>query len=134
MFKNKLYIFILLACFIGYLYIFFTIFFFKNATWSVCLIKSFTCYPCPSCGTTRAILLLFQGKLLQSVLINPFGVFVFFIMTFAPIWILFDYIKQQQSFYNFYQKLELKFNNKWFSLFFVVLVLLNWIWNINKAL
>lgn len=132
--KNKLYIFVLLACFVGYLYLGYSVFLSAKTNYGVCMIKNITGYPCPSCGTTRAVKLMWEGKPIQSVLMNPFGVFVFLIMTIAPIWILIDVVNKKQSFYNFYNNAEITVRTKWLAIIFVILVVLNWFWNFKKGL
>ncbi len=51
----------------------------------ICPIRLATGYPCPFCGTTRAICALSQGHLRSSLLYNPFGLIVFFAFLF---WVL----------------------------------------------
>jgi hypothetical protein len=98
------------------------------------MIKNVTGYPCPSCGTTRAVRLLWQGNILESLAMNPFGILVFIIMILAPIWIGFDLLFKKQTFLNFYNKVEITAKTKWIALIFVLLVVLNWIWNFKKGL
>jgi hypothetical protein len=135
--KNKLYFFILTACFFGYSWLFFLKSVpggISNQDFSVCLSKKITTIPCPSCGTTRAVNHLFNGELLASLFINPFGIIVSGIMLIAPLWILFDFFTEKDTFYNFYGKTEVLIRTKKIAFPLIFLVILNWIWNIYKQL
>ena len=135
--RNKLYKFLLVACLVGYIWLFFSLHHeneIQTSQMTVCLIKKITNVPCPSCGTTRAVMHLFQGSLIPSILINPFGILVGLIMIIAPIWIGFDYIQKKDTFFQFYKKSEQFISRRWITVFLVILVLLNWYWNIKKGL
>lgn len=135
--KNKLYLLILFACFLGYSWLLFL----KSVTvknsglnLTVCIFKRVTSLPCPSCGTTRAVSHLFDGEILNSLYINPFGIIVGIIMIVSPCWIAWDSITKKQTFYNFYIKIEKIIRTKKIAILLIILVILNWIWNINKQL
>jgi hypothetical protein len=100
----------------------------------VCLIKNVTGFPCPSCGTTRAVELLLQGKVRESLVANPFGILVTLIMVLVPFWILFDLIFKKETFYIYYKKIEETLKIKWLAAVLIALVILNWIWNIYKGI
>lgn len=135
--KNKLYLLILFACFLGYGWLLFlksvTV---KNSSLdlTVCIFKRVTSLPCPSCGTTRAVSQLFDGEIVNSLYINPFGIIVGIIMMVSPCWIAWDFITKKQTFYNFYIKIEKIIRTKKIAILLIILVILNWIWNINKQL
>lgn len=128
--KNQLYVFILLACVLGFGWLFYVKN--NNSTLSVCLVKKITNIPCPSCGTTRSVEAIINGKLYQALLYNPFGYIVFFIMIIAPIWIIKDGLCNSDSFHSFYKKLEERIQNKKTAIVLITLVIINWIWNIYK--
>jgi len=135
--KNKLYIFILIACFIGYCWLFFSSLYqheIDTNEATVCLFKKITNVPCPSCGTTRAVMYIFKGEITTAVFINPFGVIVALLLLTTPVWILFDFLTKKSSFYQFYKSAEKIISTKWIAIILIVLVLINWIWNINKGL
>jgi cell division protein FtsW (lipid II flippase) len=98
------------------------------------MIKYVTGFPCPSCGTTRAVQLLFKGDFIASVLTNPFGIIVSGSMLFLPFWIVIDLILKKETFYRFYNKMECLLKQKKIAIPLIILVVLNWIWNINKGL
>lgn len=135
--KNKLYLLILLACSLGYSWLLFlklTLVKKSGVDLTVCVFKRVTNLPCPSCGTTRAVSQIFQGEILNSLYLNPFGIVVAIIMTLFPIWIIWDFIQNKQSFYDFYIKIETIISKKEIAIPLIVFVILNWIWNIYKYL
>lgn len=99
-----------------------------------CLIKMLTGIPCPSCGTTRSIISLFNGELEKSILLNSLGLVVALIMIISPIWISYDLISKRSTFFNFYGWFEQKIRKPLIATPLVLLVLINWIWNIIKGL
>ena len=132
--KNKLYAIISIACFLGLAYLFYKINYSESSHLTVCIIKNVTGYACPSCGTTRAVQLFLQGEIAASVLMNPFGILVAILMIISPIWILFDLITKKETFFFWYKKTEEIIRIKWIVIPLILLVILNWIWNIYKGL
>ncbi|MDP5097171.1 MAG: DUF2752 domain-containing protein [Flavobacterium sp.] len=135
--KNKLYSFILFACFIGYGWLLFSFQHehqIQNQEFTVCLFKKVTTIPCPSCGTTRSVLQLSHGNLLSAILLNPFGILVALIMLVAPFWISYDLVQKKETFYTIYLKTESILRKRKVAFVLIVLVIANWIWNIKKNL
>lgn len=132
--RNKLYSLLLIACLAGFIYLFYNIHTLQSQTFRVCIIKNVTGFPCPSCGTTRAVTLILEGKFIESLLLNPFGILVAFVMTIFPFWILIDIILKKESFFRMYNKAEATIRKPWLASILILLVLLNWIWNIYKHL
>jgi hypothetical protein len=135
--KNKLYSLVLVACFFGYSWLLFLRLMEikkSNLDLTVCLFKRITNLPCPSCGTTRAVASLFNGEIVKSLFLNPFGIIVATIMVVSPVWIIWDFIKREQSFFDFYRKVEKLIRKKEIAIPLIILVILNWIWNIYKHL
>lgn len=132
--KNKLYAFILIACLVGFLYLFYSINYSESSHLKFCIIKNATGYPCPSCGTTRAVKLFLKGYFYNSIQMNPFGILVSILMLVLPFWIVYDVITHKDTFYTNYKKTETILKTRWLAIMLIVLVLLNWIWNIKKGL
>ena len=132
--RNKLYAFVLIACASGFIYLFYSLLYSESSRYSVCMIKNVTGFPCPSCGTTRAVQLLFKGNFIDSLVMNPFGIFVSSAMLLLPIWIVFDLLSKKQTLYTFYYKMEFVLKQKKIAIPLIILVIMNWIWNINKGL
>jgi hypothetical protein len=132
--KNKLYSVLLIASIVGFAYLFYKINYSESSHLSFCMIKNVTGYACPACGTTRAVQLFLQGNFAASFQMNPFGIIVAILMLIAPLWILFDVITKKDTFYFWYKKAEEIIRTKWIAIPLIILVLINWIWNIYKGL
>ena len=132
--KNKLYSLLLIACSAGFIYLLYQLYYPESSEYSVCIIKNISDFPCPSCGSTRAVQLVFKGDFMGSILMNPFGIIISAILTLLPFWIVIDLILKKETFYTFYNKMECLLKQKKIAIPLIILVLLNWIWNINKVI
>jgi hypothetical protein len=133
---KSLYLFILAACVVGYAYLNLALHTTHKESSSIdfCLVKQTLHIPCPSCGTTRSIVEILHGNVLIAFAINPLGFIVALLMLVLPVWISLDLFRKQQTFLNFYSLMEVYLKKMKFALPLVVLVVLNWIWNISKGL
>jgi hypothetical protein len=77
---------------------------------------------------------LLKGHFSESLLINPLGLIVAAIMVLGPAWILYDHSVNRQTFYNAYKRLEVWLRRPLLAMPLILLVLLNWFWNISKGL
>jgi hypothetical protein len=136
MVRNKLYLLLLTACVAGYIWLVFT--YYRIVTLAldpgVCSFKRATGIPCPSCGSTRSVLSVLNGDIAGALLWNPFGIIIVFILLVSPVWVLFDVLSHRDSLFKFYIRTELFLKRKWIAIPAILLVLLNWIWNIFKGL
>lgn len=134
--RNKLYVLLFIACLLGYawLYIAISTNGIKNKIIDVCLVKHITNIPCPSCGSTRSVVSLTNGNFIEAFTINPLGYVIAIILLFAPIWIIIDMVIKRKTLFNFYQKVEIYLKKPLFAMPLVLLVFINWIWNITKEL
>ena len=134
--RNKLYSILFIACLAGYIWLYFS--FTKNITESksveVCLIKHVTNIPCPSCGSTRSIISMTKGDFIGALNVNPFGYLVAIIMLISPIWIIADTIRKTNTLFDFYKKTETYLKRPKIAIPLILLVIINWIWNITKGL
>lgn len=133
--KNRLYLLLITACFTGYIWLFYNFFSERNNqhTFETCVIKKVTTIPCPSCGSTRSMVSLLHGHLTESLLINPLGILIALIMVICPVWILIDVIRKSNSLYLFYLKSETFLKKTYIALPLILLLIINWIWNIYKG-
>ncbi len=134
--RSKLYILLLSACSIGYIWLFYiskSIHSKSNAL-DVCLFKNATNIPCPSCGSTRSVISIFQGDFTSAIYTNPFGLIIAGIMLFVPLWIFMDLILKKKTFFEFYIYTESNLKRKSIAIPLLIIVLINWIWNVTKGL
>ena len=136
MVRNKLYVLVSTACAAGYIWLFINYHrsVAENFEPGVCLFKRITGIPCPSCGSTRSVLSILNGDFIGVLLWNPFGLIILSILVLAPLWILYDVVGQKDSFFQFYIRAEIFLRRKWIAIPLILLVILNWIWNIYKGL
>lgn len=134
--RNKLYSILFISCMAGYSWLYFDLNInkTKNKSFEVCLIKHTTNIPCPSCGSTRSIITLTKGNFVEAIRINPFGYIVAIIMFIAPIWIAIDIIMKRNTLFEFYQKIETCLKRPKYAIPLILIVIINWIWNITKGL
>lgn len=134
--RGKLYTLLFATCMAGYIWLVFS--YHRNTAnhsdFGVCMFKQVTNIPCPSCGSTRAVLAMVHGDVLGSLTWNPFGVIILLILTLSPLWIVFDMVTRKATLWQAYHRGELILKQRWFAIPAVLLVLLNWGWNIYKGL
>jgi len=100
----------------------------------VCLFKYLTNIPCPSCGSSRSVMAILNGDIHEAVWLNPLGFLILAIMIISPFWITGDVLLNRSSFLHFYQYIEILFKQKRIAIPAIMIVLINWIWNIKKNL
>jgi hypothetical protein len=127
---------LLIACLAGYIWLYFSTS--KNNAGSisagVCLIKYVTNIPCPSCGSTRSVISLLKGDFIGVLNLNPIGYLVALIMLVTPIWIIADTIMRGNTLFTFYRKIEIYLKKPKIAIPLILLLIINWIWNITKGL
>lgn len=134
--KNKLYTLLAIACFLGYAYLGFSAFMgFRQSTgFHPCIFRNVTSYPCPSCGTTRSVVAVFKGEWCAALMTNPLGIIVALAMIIIPVLLLYDTIRGTSVLFKLYRKTEQIVRIRWVAALLIVLLLANWIWNLNKPL
>jgi len=75
---------------------------------------------------------IFHGDIHEAFYLNPLGFLIFVIMLITPLWITGDMVLKRSSFFHFFQYIEILLKRKWIAIPAVLLVLINWIWNIKK--
>ena len=98
----------------------------------VCLFHRITGLPCPSCGSTHAILYIARFKFADALYTNPIGFLLAAAMIIFPFWIFYDLLSRKNSFYDFYHTLEAVIRNRWVTIMLIFLFSANWLWNIHK--
>jgi len=133
--RNRLYLIIMIACIAGYVWLAMNWLYppvHHSKETSICLLKHFTNIPCPSCGSTRSLLSILNGNFLEGFYLNPFGYILLVIMITAPVWVIYDWLNNSQSLLSFYKKSEQFLSRKIVAIPTILLVLMNWAWNIYK--
>lgn len=134
--RNKLYSILIIACIAGYIWLYYSTITntTENKSVEVCLIKYAINIPCPSCGSTRSLISLTKGYFVEAFDLNPIGYIVALIMLTAPVWIVADLILKNNSLFKCYQKVEDYLKKPKYAIPLILLVIINWIWNIIKGL
>lgn len=134
--KNKFYFYLFIACFAGYIWLFYNVNAVSNTNSGIeiCTFKRLTTLPCPSCGSTRSVIALLTGDFQKALLINPLGILIAVVLLVLPFWLLYDLILKKETFLKFYKDAEQFLRIPKIALLFALLVLINWIWNIIKDL
>lgn len=135
--RKNLYLIIFIACFAGHVWLMMNWLYppiHHTKENSICLLKHFTNIPCPSCGSTRSLLSILNGNFSEGFYLNPLGYILLVIMITAPIWIIYDWISNSQSLLIFYKKTEQFLSQKTVAIPTILLVLINWAWNIYKGI
>ena len=99
-----------------------------------CIFHTITGDPCPACGTRRALLSLLKGDIYTSVLINPYGLLLALLVIFYTTGLTCDFIRKSRQFRDWLKRSEQLLANKYILMLIILLMLLNWIWNIHKGL
>ncbi|OIQ18631.1 MAG: hypothetical protein BM557_06820 [Flavobacterium sp. MedPE-SWcel] len=133
--KKKLYIILSIGLIAGYTWLVYLLFR-DNSKQGLpaCFIKNTTGVPCPSCGNTRSVLAIIKGNFIDAILINPLGIIIATIMVVSPFWLLYDITSKKDTLYKSYLKFEKIITTKSIMILLIILILLNWIWNIQKGL
>lgn len=65
---------------------------------------------------------------------NPFGLLLISFLIIVPIWILYDVASRKESMLTMYIKAERFVGRKWIAIPGIIIVIINWGWNISKGL
>jgi hypothetical protein len=77
---------------------------------------------------------LTNGDFVGAFNLNPFGYLIALIMLISPIWIIADFTMRSNTLFNFYQKVETYLKRPKYAVPLILLVVINWVWNILKGL
>ena len=107
----------------------------KILIWT-CPIKRLTHLPCSACGTTRAIYLLLDGRLNESIQMNPLGLVTILLCLLALIVSIRDLLLQDWFLERAYSQLiKFIYSHRVVVIVVVAIVSLsNWCWNIYKGI
>lgn len=131
--KKSFYFFITTLLSLSYFWIFYNHQPHSSQDFGVCVLKETTNIPCPACGTTRSVLFLLKGEIIQSFFTNPLGILAILGMFSVNIILVYDLFFKEKKLYDFYIKFDEKMKNPYLFLPLTLLFLLNWIWNVLKG-
>jgi len=80
------------------------------------------------------VLSFLDGELMNALIWNPFGIIIVLYLVVTPFWLIFDLLKKADSLYHFYYRAEQLLKRRWVAIPLILLVIINWIWNIYKGL
>lgn len=131
--RNKLYFLLAAACTTGFLWLLLNTHKHSASGPDICLFKAVAGFPCPSCGSTRAILALFHGDFIAAVQWNPLGLLITMIMVLSPLWIVYDLLSRRATLLVCYIHAEILLRRRKIALPVILLLIANWGWNIYKG-
>jgi hypothetical protein len=79
-------------------------------------------------------MLLTEGEFIGALKLNPIGYLVAIVMLIAPIWIVADTIKRTNTLFDFYLEIEVFLKRPKVAIPLILLLVINWIWNVTKGL
>jgi hypothetical protein len=102
---------------------------------TLCLFRTVFHIPCPSCGTGHAMqVLLRDGDVGTSLMLNPFGIVVIALTIVTAFIIVSDLLKKGRWFETILQQFHLVLKRRpVLGALLILLVLLNWGWNFYKS-
>jgi len=131
--KSALYALLAVACIVSYGWILYALTW-PSSGFTPCFFKNLTGIACPSCGTTRAVLVLAQGDLKSSLAINPVGILAAMMLVAVPLMLIYDLIARKQLVFDLFKKTEAVVRTRPIAIILLILIVLNWMWNIQKNL
>ena len=134
--RTRLYLLLATLTTLGYAYLAYSLYFsHSHVGITICPIKNIAGIPCPSCGTTRAVIAIINGHFSEAALINPLGYLAVVATAVLPVWLSYDLLLQKETLRVSYNKAENYIKgSKIFIALAACLMLTNWIWNIYKGL
>jgi len=135
--QKKTYIILTIICLLGYSWLGYNLVITtkpESSAKTVCVIKHTTGIPCPSCGSTRSVISLINGDFSKALYINPLGFLIAVIMILLPFWIITDLVNKKNTLFKFYKKIEIILQKKIIAIPLILIIIINWIWNIIKEL
>jgi hypothetical protein len=100
---------------------------------TLCIIKNITGHPCPSCGIRSGIGCLTRFEICRALLQNPLSLIVAAGGVVIPFWVAWDLFRKDISLFRFNQRAGIWLKKNPLIVFFLILlILINWIWNLYK--
>ncbi len=134
--NKQIYITLITACSAGYIWILLHAsgFIDTNDHVTGCIIKSISGVPCPSCGSTRSVISILNGDLIESLMYNPLGPVLLLIMLLLSVLLIHDGLFSRRITVELYRSAEQQIKNKYLAIPLTMAIFINWMWNIYKGL
>ena len=100
----------------------------SQGLWGGCLLKMLLHMPCPSCGSTRAIVSLLQGDVVGALRLNPLGLVLATLLAVLPVWLAADGLRHRDSLHRLFLRMDEALRRRRVLAAFALLVLANWAW------
>jgi hypothetical protein len=94
---------------------------------TLCVFNILTGYPCPTCGTTRAIAAISEGRMIDSINFNPLGILILLIAIFWSLKVL----PNQRMKMLIYEKFG-RISTRGKTLSLVLILSLGWAWTLSR--
>jgi hypothetical protein len=75
-----------------------------------------------------------KGEFFEALMLNPFGYIIAAILLISPLWLTIDLVTNRKTLFDQYQKAEALIRKPQLAYPLLILVALNWIWNITKGI
>ncbi len=99
---------------------------------TVCPFRIMTGIPCPSCGTTEAIIHITKGEILKAIATNPLVIVASIMLLVFPLWVSIDLIQKRNSFLSIYIKIEKTLKIRAIAVIAILIILTIWALNIYR--
>ncbi|WP_196890928.1 DUF2752 domain-containing protein [Aureivirga marina] len=133
--RFRFYLITIVVILIGYFYLIYSYRSNNSSTMAFCFYKNILSFPCPTCGTTRSVLASFKADFYNAIFtFNPLGILYAFLLIVIPVFVCIDLIFKKSFVYQSYHSILEQLKNKKISIPLILLLILNWIWNIYKEL
>lgn len=126
---RRTYLYASLFTLTGWVWLFLSITNTVSSSFTPCIFRNLTHYPCPSCGTTTSLIHILSGEFDRALGSNPLGFLAGAGLLILPLWLGFDILQRRVTFY----KSIIYFNGfikrqPIFIISFLLLIVVNWIW------
>lgn len=130
--RQKLYKIVIALSLAGYAWVGYNLIKASNDGVTVCPFRNVTGIPCPSCGTTEAVVHAVRGEIWEAITINPLVALASLMLVIFPIWVAIDLIRKKESFLIFFVFAEKTLKMRWVAASAILIILAVWAWNIYR--